>query len=259
MPQQVPTYNPTMQAPTPVVMTMPQQTSSDLLGGLNAYASLLVKQKPRGWCLEYLCGCESENEYGIFNPASGGGKILLAKEHSSWLARNCLGSARPYDMTVNTMDNREIVRYERPYHGRRGGIFCCCCEFCFQVVRVFSGKDTANPGKRLGYVRENYSFCVPEFSLFDENDNEVYKIVGNCCGACNYTLHIFDRHGGKESQDSVGIIQKRWSGMFKELFTDADNFFITFPGHATAEERALLLGALFLIDFLFFENNQRDN
>jgi hypothetical protein len=247
-----------MQAPGPVVMTStPQQGSSDLLGGLNAYASLLVKQKPRGWFLEYCCGCESENEYGIYNPASGGGKILVAREHSGWLARNCCGSARPYDMTVNTMDNREIVRYERPYHGRRGGIFCCMCEFCFQVVRVFSGKDTANPGKRLGYVRENYSFCVPEFSIFNENDTEVFKIVGDCCGACNYSLHIYA--GKSETKDSIGVIQKRWAGIAKELFTDADNFFITFPGNATAEERALLLGALFLIDFLFFENNQRND
>lgn len=86
--------------------------------------------------------------------------------------------------------------------------------------------DTANPGKRLGYVRENYSFCVPVFSIFNENDNEVYRIEGNCCGVCNYTLHIFDKHSGNESKDSVGVIQKRWSGIGKELFTDADNFFI---------------------------------
>jgi len=57
----------------------------------------------------------------------------------------------------------------------------------------------------------------------------------------------------------VGIISKTWSGLMKEMFTDADNFFITFPGHATPEERGLLLSALFLLNILFFEQRSQGN
>lgn len=46
-------------------------------------------------------------------------------------------------------------------------------------------------------------------------------------------------------------------GLAKELFTDADNFFVTFPPNSTSTQRALLLGALFLIDFLYFEVRER--
>jgi hypothetical protein len=30
---------------------------------------LVVKQRPRGACMEYCCGCEYENEYRIFDSA----------------------------------------------------------------------------------------------------------------------------------------------------------------------------------------------
>lgn len=40
------------------------------------------------------------------------------------------------------------------------------------------------------------------------------------------------------------------------LCADADNFGVTFPPDATPELKAVLLGAVFLIDFMFFEDNE---
>ena len=40
---------------------------------------------------------------------------------------------------------------------------------------------------------------------------------------------------------------------------DADNFGVTFPPNASPEAKAILLGAVFLIDFMFFENNEDNN
>jgi len=249
-----------MSGPQQMVMspTSSNSNTNDSLNMLLTFPSLLVKQKPRGWCLELCCGCESENEYAIYDPHSGGKKVLLSREHSSCLARNFCGSARPYSMTIGGMDGQEILKMERPYRGRKGGVFCCCCNFCFQVVRVYSGSGTADPGKKLGYVREEYSFFQPELSIYDENDNKVYKLIGGCCSCCGYYgIKIYDRHGEtSSSQEHVGVIQKQWSGLAKELFTDADNFFITFPPNATAGERSVLLAALFLVDFLFFESHR---
>jgi hypothetical protein len=52
-----------------------------------------------------------------------------------------------------------------------------------------------------------------------------------------------------------GKIAKRWSGLGKEMFTDADSFGITFPGDIDVQAKAVLLGAVFLIDFVHFENH----
>ena len=71
------------------------------------------------------------------------------------------------------------------------------------------------------------------------------------------------------------MITKQWSGFGKEAFTDADNFGISFPLDLDVkvlnrylmllkldvfvQVKATLLGALFLIDFMFFEQKQDNN
>ena len=44
-----------------------------------------------------------------------------------------------------------------------------------------------------------------------------------------------------------GQIRKQWSGIVKEMFTDADNFGVTFPMDLDAKVKATMLGAVFLI------------
>ena len=56
----------------------------------------------------------------------------------------------------------------------------------------------------------------------------------------------------------VGKISKQWSGVLKEAFTDADNFGISFPMDLDVKIKATLLGAVFLIDFMFFEETVND-
>lgn len=41
----------------------------------------------------------------------------------------------------------------------------------------------------------------------------------------------------------------------QEMFTDADNFAATFPLSICKEAKATILGAVFLIDFMYFEDN----
>lgn len=97
---------------------------------------------------------------------------------------------------------------------------------------------------------------MPKLSVRDENDHEIYRIIGDCCILWSYELHIYPANAGPETP-SIGKIKKKWSGLGKELFTDADNFVVEFPQNASGKERMLLLTALFFIDFLFFENNQQ--
>lgn len=61
------------------------------------------------------------------------------------------------------------------------------------------------------------------------------------------------------SSGSTGYIRKIFSGVVKELLTDADSFVLSFPPDANVHHKMLLLGAVFLIDFMYFENNDRDN
>lgn len=59
-----------------------------------------------------------------------------------------------------------------------------------------------------------------------------------------------------ESQQ-IGKISKQWSGITKEWFTNADNFGIQFPMDLDVKVKGTLLGALFLIEFMFFEQQNQ--
>jgi len=61
-----------------------------------------------------------------------------------------------------------------------------------------------------------------------------------------------------QTGEQVGIITKQWSGIGKEAFTDADNFGISFPLDLDVKVKATLLGALFLIDFMYFETQNQN-
>uniref|UniRef100_A0A8C3A5H6 Phospholipid scramblase n=1 Tax=Cyclopterus lumpus TaxID=8103 RepID=A0A8C3A5H6_CYCLU len=78
----------------------------------------------------------------------------------------------------------------------------------------------------------------------------------NCCGDVNFEVRSED-----DSDTPIGRISKQWSGLLKEVFTDTDNFGIQFPLDLDVKMKAVLMGACFLIDFMFFEKvgeaNQR--
>jgi uncharacterized protein YxjI len=59
----------------------------------------------------------------------------------------------------------------------------------------------------------------------------------------------------KKGDRDVSVIEKKWSGLAKELFTDADNFRVRFSESKllTADDRLLLLAAAVFIDLLYFE------
>ena len=59
--------------------------------------------------------------------------------------------------------------------------------------------------------------------------------------------------------NSVGFIKKIFSGFVKEAFTDADSFVLSFPPDATVQQKMLLLGSVFLLDFMYFESNQSND
>ena len=60
---------------------------------------------------------------------------------------------------------------------------------------------------------------------------------------------------GKE----IGKIQKKFSGLLKELFTDSDNFGVYFPKEMSINEKCLIFASTFLIDMVYFENNKNNN
>lgn len=206
---------------------------------------ILIHQKVE--LLEALIGFETNNQYEIKN--SLGQKIYKAKEKNDCCTRNCCGSLRSFDMKIKDNMDREVIRLIRPFR-----CVSCWCPCCLQEMEV-----QAPPGTTIGYVKQDWHPFLPKFTIQGPNKENLLKLEGpcfacNCCGDVNFELK------GKDDQ-TIGRISKQWSGLLKEVFTDTDNFGIQFPLDLDVKLKAVLMGACFLIDFMFFEKvgeaNQR--
>ncbi|XP_054691096.1 phospholipid scramblase 1 isoform X1 [Grus americana] len=191
--------------------------------------------------LEILTGFETNNKYEIKNTL--GQRVYFAAEDNDCCTRNCCGPSRPF--TIRIIDNlgHEVITLQRPLR-----CSSCCFPCCLQELEV-----QAPPGTPVGYVVQNWHPCLPKFTIQNEKRMDILKIVGPCvvCSCCE------DIHFEVKSVDetaSVGRISKQWTGFLKEAFTDADNFGITFPMDLDVKMKAVMIGACFLIDFMFFEH-----
>ncbi|XP_053318677.1 phospholipid scramblase 1-like isoform X2 [Spea bombifrons] len=174
-----------------------------------------------------------------------GQRIFTAQERSSVCARWFCGSSRPLTLQVCDPSGREIIHFRRPLK-----CTSCCFPCCLQEMEVQSP-----PGNTIGYVTQTWHPFVPKYSLLTETREPVLKVVGpclmsSCCGDINFQVKPLC-----ESR-SVGLISKQWGGLPKEIFTDADNFGIQFPKDLGVKMKAVLLGACFLLDYVFFERSR---
>nr|XP_034327747.1 phospholipid scramblase 1-like isoform X5 [Crassostrea gigas]XP_034327750.1 phospholipid scramblase 1-like isoform X5 [Crassostrea gigas] len=226
-------------------MAAPTQVPANCPKGLEYLAQvdqLLIKQKVEA--LEAFTGFETNNKYEILN--SLGQRIFHAVEDTCCCTRNCCGASRPFDMKILNNQNHEVIHLSRPLR-----CSSCWCPCCLQKVTV-----EAPPGKVAGYVCQSWSLCKPRMRIENAEGETVLRIKGPCC-QLNICGDIeFDVYAPDE-ETYVGRVTKQWSGLGKELFTDADNFGISFPLDLDVNVKATLLGAVFLLDFMFFENNTK--
>ena len=191
---------------------------------LNGTETLFVRQK-KEWG-EILTGFETKNRYAVSDNADQ--QVYWAAEESSVLARLFLKAWRPFAIHILTTDGHPAIKNTRPF------------KFYFHEMHI-SGAD----GQRFGTIKREFSILSKKFTVEDAQGLEIFKIFGPIFHP--WTFKIL------KNDIEVGKILKKWSGLGKEAFTDADNFSIDFPAGTDAKQKAVLLGALFLIDMLYFE------
>ncbi|XP_061565632.1 phospholipid scramblase 2-like [Cololabis saira] len=202
---------------------------------------ILIHQKLE--LVEVFTGFETNNQYEIKN--SLGQSIYKAKEINDCCTRNCCGALRPFEMKIKDTMDREVIHLIRPLR-----CALCCCPCCLQEMEV-----QAPPGITIGYITQDWHLCsLPKFSILGPNRETLMKLEGpcvvcNCCADVNFELK------GKDGEETIGRISKQWGGLMKEVFTDTDNFGIQFPLDLDVKMKAVLMGACFLIDFMFFQKD----
>ena len=171
---------------------------------------------------EILTGWEFSNRYEILDES--GRKLFDAGEQrGSLLARQFLGPKRPFNLVV--LESGSPALYvQRPFR------------FFVQTVDILdSGRA------RLGSIEKTMNPVQRNYHIRNREGREVCELHGPLTKP--WTFFIM------QNGDQTGVITKRWGGVGREAFTDADTFGVQFPREASPETKALLLGAVFLIDF----------
>lgn len=207
-------------------------TASDGEGHMTdstAMQTLLITQR-RDW-VEAFTGFEAANHYTVMDP--DGQVVFHAAEESGFLGRNFLKALRPFTMHVLSPDGGERLRIRRPFR---------------LLLHELEVRDA--DGGLIGFIRRRFTLLRRLYSVEDDNGQERFELFGPILHP--WTLRI------RREGEQIGRITKRWSGFAAEVFTSADNFAVEWPTDLPETDKALLLSAAFLIDYVHFERKGND-
>lgn len=217
---------------------------------LSQVAQLLIHQQVE--LLEALTGWESHNKYQIKNTL--GQQVYFAAEESGCCTRQFCGSHRGFIMHITDNLGQEIIRVTRDFKCCACCPCCACSDCCAYEIQI-----EAPVGQVVGFARQLQTCTRPRFSIMDADHQEVLYIEGPLCvcqGICCTWDQEFRIMPSDRSQE-IGKVTKQWTGIVKEMLTDADNFSVSFPIDLDVRVKAALLGTVFLIDFMYFESQQK--
>ena len=197
-----------------------------------AKANTLIIKQQKEWG-EILTGFETKNKYEVMDHLNN--PLMHAHEEGdssmmSTITRQFLKALRPFTIRLSSPQGTGLFRLTRPFR------------FYFHELDVCKSN-----GAPLGTIKRRFSVLRRIYSVLDRNGNEIFQLFGPLLHPWTFEIRKGDR--------SLGKITKKWSGLAKESFTDADNFGISFPRRTDLSHKAVLLGAVFLIDFVHFENS----
>lgn len=207
------------------------ETESALSSALEQSDGLFVRQV-REWG-EILTGLETRNKYELRNAL--GDLIGFAGEVAGGLGatllRLWLRASRPFELQVTDASGHAFLRVTRPFR------------FIFHRAEIFDGQ-----GRRCGAIQKRWSFFRRIYDVEDDRGAARLSLFGPILRPWTFEVRRGDA--------VVGLIQKKWGGVLRESFTDADTFGVQFSAPLDLAEKRVLVGAVFLIDFVHFENRE---
>ncbi|XP_063725716.1 phospholipid scramblase 1-like [Symsagittifera roscoffensis] len=207
---------------------------------------VLIRQKKD--CMEIFTGWEERNRYEIYNSLNQ--QFFFAQEESTCLMRQCCGPNRGFILHITDNYGQEVMRFRREFRCCVGA--SCCADSCNCAFEVMVETPSGEP---LGKVRQGQYCCIPEYKIIDAQGNQILHVQGplcvcDCCA--DFEIQTLDK------SQTIGVVKKKWRGLATEMFTNANSFSINFPMDLDVKAKAVLMGAAFLIDFMFFEQQNNN-
>jgi len=210
--------------------------SSPLAQTLDSERRLVIRQRRE--LLELFTDFEQANKYAIQteNGAVAGWALEKPGGFARFLTRSFLKAMRPFELAVFGPEGPAgppELTVKRPW------------TWFFAELDVWD-----RDGRPLGMVRQRWAWIRRRLDLETPDGRTIARITGPLLHPWTF---IAER-GPEGSPREVGRIEKKWGGILKEGFTDADTFLVTFADPDRTFRR-LLLAAAVLVDFRWFENS----
>lgn len=239
---------------------------------------VLVRQKMD--VLEVCCpACERRNRYKVNQLQNGfptdhwddkqfwsSPEVFNVQEESECLTRCCCGGHRALKLHINTPTDVPVLLIDRPF---KCTLFCCCCLLNPQELSVQDPN-----GKHMGQAVQDFKCsdvwcCKRHVKLMDKNGETRYYIEdntccnSNCCApSCCCPVHKMPILNPAKEEIPGSVLSNVWPGCNCRGVAGGatnDNYRFEFPPDATAADKALLLGGLFLVEYMWYERRNKDD
>lgn len=200
---------------------------TEMLAIMQQSSELMIVQRRE---LAELFGFETRNKYSIeVNGAQFGFAAEQGKGGLAFLARMFVGHWRTFEIHFFDNQRQLVLRVVHPFR------------FLFQRLEVM-----AADGRVLGAVQQRFAIFSKKFDVTDSSGRLLLTVSSPLWRPWTFA---FERDGRE-----LARVEKKWSGMLREVFTDADRFRVAFESpELSLDERSLVLAAAIFIDLQYFE------
>lgn len=169
--------------------------------------------------------------------------LFLAMESKGENKQSVLGCSRFIrgDMSLNVIDQCGETAFTMRINSR----------WTYTLSKLH--KITVGSENVIGTVEENFSLLGPSFTVYDESRNELCNIFGpNICGCCMYKEALFQVIS-MDGTHQIASLMHQWDNTLHDYI-----LLMTFPMETDIKLKGLLLGASFLIEYLYFGKISRN-
>lgn len=193
---------------------------------------LHVQQVLEGF--EVMLGFETRNKYRIFDENMTPLAYAAEEKTGAWgnIGRAMFKHMRAFNLNIYSHDRELMYKAKFPFR------------WFFKGLTMQDDQ-----GKMIGRLEQRFAFFYKKFDVLDPYGALIAEIKS--------PLFKFWTFEFKNRGKKLGTVQKKWSGALNEIFTDKDNFVVSFAQpDLTYETKAMMLVTCLMVDIVYFENNQ---
>ncbi|KAL0053054.1 hypothetical protein WJX82_000208 [Trebouxia sp. C0006] len=244
--------------------------------GTGVFAQLnIVHVKYRGFFVErFQCCCHPLREYAVKPCVRDFGEIPTDHEFDNGEVTLVMDDCNPGTrclclpgyykrLTITAKDRNSKLSFtlERP---STCPIACLPWPFNCMILCPLKVFVRGSTGGVLGYAQQVTKCCNCSgfIEVLDASNQVMYTIQEPCCQGCAFSCCLpnlcckrnrLSIHPAN-SHDTVGEIVHTFPGCSKSCCTSSSNFFVAFPPGATPDQKAMVMAAAFLANYLYFRS-----